>query len=207
MEEKRPSAPEILLRQSDEALMARVASGGQDALEVLLSRYERAVVTFCYAFMRDRDLAEDLAQDTFLRVYRGAARYRPIAKFSTWLYRIAANLCINELKKRKLRKAVSLDDPAGPDPEGTRIIEQLASSGEPPSSEAEKHDLQGHIRRAIEHLPHDQRITLTMVEFHHMPYKEIAEVLRVSLSAVKMRVKRARETLREALRLLGGTGG
>ena len=87
--------------------MGRVARGGQDAFEILLDRYGDAVVTFCYAFLRSREAAEDIGQETFLRVYRSAARYKPLAKFTTWLYRIAANLCINELKKGKLRRASS----------------------------------------------------------------------------------------------------
>ncbi len=192
----------VLRTQSDEALMARVARGRQDAFEVLLSRYEDAVITFCYAFLGNRDSAEDLAQETFLRVYRSAGRYRPLAKFTTWLYRIAANLCINELNKRKLRRAVSLDEPAGSDPDGTRIVERIASDQAAPLSEAEKREAHRLVEKAISHLPEDQRSTLVLVEYHHLSYREIAEILGVTVSAIKMRVKRARESLRDMLRLL-----
>jgi len=187
---------------SDEVLMERLAQGSHEAFDTLLARYETPVITFCYAFMRNREGAEDLAQETFMRVFRNAKRYQPVAKFTTWLYRIAANLCINELKKGKLRQSRSLDEPAGPDPDGTKIIERIASDEGSPLSDAENHEAQGLISKAIDHLPDDQRTTLIMVEYHHMQYQEIAEILEVSVSAIKMRVKRARETLRETLKIL-----
>jgi RNA polymerase sigma-70 factor (ECF subfamily) len=189
-------------RVTDELLMQELAQGSHDAFEELLSRYEAPVLTFCYAFLRNREAAEDIAQEAFMRVFRNARRYQPVAKFTTWLYKIAANLCINELKKGKLRATLSLDEPAGPDPEGSRVIERLAIEGDSPLTELEKSEAQTLIGNAIEHLPPDQRTTLIMVEYHQMPYQDIAEILEVSVSAIKMRVKRARETLRETLKML-----
>lgn len=193
-------AKALLRSQSDEALMARVARGGQDAFEVLLERYENAVITFCYAFVRNRDLAEELAQEAFLRVYKSAPRYKPLAKFSTWLYRIAANLCINELNKEKLRRARSIDEPVGNSPDGSRIVERIASDSKLPLTQAELREAHAIVERAIDRLPDEQRATLVMVEYHNLSYKEIAEILGVTVSAIKMRVKRARESLREMLR-------
>ena len=192
---------ELLASQTDEALMSRVAAGHHDAFEVLLNRYERELVTFCYSFIQNREQARDLAQEVFLRVYRSAPRYKPVARFTTWLYRIAANLCINESKKNRLRRSLRLDDPAGPDPDGTRIIERMASPEGAPPSEAELREGSEIIGRAIDALPDDQRATLVMVEYHGLPYRDIAEILGISVSAVKMRVKRGRESLRAALRL------
>jgi len=189
-------------RESDEALMHRLVAGDADAFDELVVRYQGAMITFCYTFARNRHTAEDLAQEAFLRVFRSAGRYRPVARFSTWLYKIAANLCINELKKGKLRRSLSLDEAIGPDPDGTRIIEKIASGNGAPLGEAESREAQELIRKAIDHLPDDQRVTLVMVEYHHMQYHEIAEVLGVTVSAIKMRVKRARESLRETLKLL-----
>ncbi len=202
MEEYGPRGGGLLRQQSDEALMGRVARGGQDAFEILLDRYGDAVVTFCYAFLRNRESAEDIGQETFLRVYRSAARYKPLAKFTTWLYRIAANLCINELKKGKLRRAISLDEPAGSDADGTRIVERIASDARLPLTEAELREAHTLVEKAIERLPEDQRATIVLVEHHNLSYREIADVLGVTVSAIKMRVKRARETLRDMLRLL-----
>ena len=189
-------------RLADEILMQHLAAGSHAAFDELVARYETAVITFCYAFMRDRQNAEDIAQETFLRVFRNAQRYQPVARFTTWLYKIAANLCINELKKGKLRQSLSLDEPVGADPDGTKVIERIASEEGSPLSDAEKHEAQVLIGKAINHLPDDQRTTLIMVEYHHMQYHEIAEILGVTVSAIKMRVKRARETLRETLKIL-----
>lgn len=186
----------------DEDVLKEVAQGEEAAFAELLRRYENAILTFCYSFTRERGMAEDLAQETFLRVYRNAARYKPVAKFSTWLYKIAANLCINEIKRNRLRPVLALDEPAGSDPEGTRVIERLASGDDTPLTGAEKHEIQSLIRSAIDHLPDDQRTTLVLVEYHHLQYQEIAEILGVSVSAIKMRVKRARETLKELLKVL-----
>lgn len=200
-----PSTPARLSgRASDESLMQELASGSHHAFEELLTRYETPVITFCYAFLRNREAAEDIAQESFMRVFRNAKRYQPVAKFTTWLYKIAANLCINELKKGKLRHTLSLDEPAGPDPDGSRIVERIATDSASPLSELERAEAQDLIGKAIEHLPPDQRTTLVMVEYHQMQYQDIAEILEVSVSAIKMRVKRARETLRETLKMLQG---
>ena len=200
-----PRAEDIVAaRPTDEALMQQLAQGGHHAFEELLARYETPVITFCYAFLRNREAAEDIAQETFMRVFRNAKRYLPVAKFTTWLYKIAANLCINELKKGKLRSTLSLDEPAGSDPDGSRIVERIAADTASPLSEVERAEAQALIGKAIEHLPPDQRTTLVMVEYHQMQYQDIAEILEVSVSAIKMRVKRARETLRETLKMLQG---
>lgn len=188
--------------ESDEALMARIAEGQVEAFETLLNRYERAVTTFCYSFLHDRHVAEDVAQEVFMRVYRSAERYRPTAKFTTWLYKIAANLCINEQKKQRVHQTRSLDEPIGPDPDGSRIVEKIAKNTSLPISKAAKREAGRLIEEAITSLPDEQRITLVLVEYHGLSYREIAEILEVTTSAVKMRVKRARENLRQLLRIL-----
>jgi RNA polymerase sigma-70 factor (ECF subfamily) len=144
-----------------------------------------------------------MTQETFLRVFRNAKRYEPTAKFTTWLYRIASNLCINELKKRKLRAHASLDaQPIGLDADGTKLVNRIASSTEIPLMKIERQELGGILKKAIDALPDDQRRTLILVEYMHLPYKEIADILDVTLSAIKMRVKRARDSLRVALQFL-----
>src|SRR4029078_3017442 len=145
---------------TDEALMEQLSNGSHVAFEELVSRYESQVLTFCYAFMRNREAAEDIAQETFLRVFRNSKRYQPVAKFTTWLYKIAANLCINELKKGELRHTLSLDEPAGPDPEGSRIVQRIATGERSPRTQLERSEAQSLILKAIEHLPPDQRATL-----------------------------------------------
>ena len=193
-----------LQEKTDEDLIRMVARGNEMAFTILMNRYERSLVTFCYGFMRDVQRSEDIAQDVFMRVFRNAHRYKPVARFSTWIYRIATNLCINELKKQKLRQASSIDQPLSADPESTKVVEKIASDAATPLSQAEEKELQELLARAIETLPEDQRSTLIMVEFHHMQYKEIAEVTNITVSAVKMRIKRARENLRQMFKFLEG---
>lgn len=172
---------------------------------MLIDRHFNPVTTFCYTFCRDREQAEDLAQEVFMRVFRNAKRWRPVAKFTTWLYRVATNLCINESKKARLRRTVSLDGPVGSDPDASRIVEKMAVDDPGPLTAVERREAGALIEQAIASLPDDQRATLVLVERQNMPYKDIADIMGVTVSAVKMRVKRARENLREALRFLDGT--
>jgi RNA polymerase sigma-70 factor (ECF subfamily) len=196
------SQPKDLNERNDEELIAMVARGNEMAFEILVDRYERPLATFCFGFMRDTQRSEDIMQEAFLRVFRNAHRYRPVARFSTWLYRIATNLCINELKKQRLRQTASIDQPLSPDPDSTKVVEKIASNSATPLTQAEEKELQALLVRAVEALPDDQRTTLIMVEFNRMPYKEIAEVLGITVSAVKMRIKRARENLRQMFKFL-----
>jgi len=191
-----------LEERSDEDLIRMVARGNEMAFEILMKRYERPLVTFSYGFMRDVQRAEDIAQEAFLRVFRNAYRYKPMAKFSTWVYRIVTNLCINELKKQRLRQMASIDQPLSADPDSTKVVEKIASDSTTPLTQAEEKELQSLLNTAIETLPEDQRTTLIMVEYNHMPYKDIADVLGITVSAVKMRIKRARENLRQMFKFL-----
>ena len=100
------SDPDDAGEREDQRLMRQIAVGDSDAFSQLVDKYQQPLMTFCFSFLREYTSAEDMTQETFLRVFRNAARYEPTAKFTTWLYRIAANLCINELKKRKLRAQI-----------------------------------------------------------------------------------------------------
>ncbi|MGH7144169.1 MAG: RNA polymerase sigma factor [Planctomycetota bacterium] len=193
--------------RDDTDLMTLIATyGDPKAFEVLLKRHQRAVLNICFGFMRDHNLAEDMTQEVFLRVYRGAASYKPVAKFTTWLYRITANLCLNELKKNSIRRTRSLTEPTGPDPESTRLIEKIAASDEIPLTQAERHELRAILDKAIAALPAEQAATLILVENRHLPYEEVARIMNVTVSAIKMRIKRARTSLREALKILDNKG-
>lgn len=191
-----------LTDKSDEQLIRMVARGNEMAFGILLKRYERPLTTFAYGFMRDAQRAEDITQEAFMRVFRNAYRYKPMARFSTWVYRITTNLCINELKKQRLRQMTSIDQPLSADPDSTKVVEKIASDSATPLSQAEEKELQTLLARAVENLPDDQRTTLIMVEYNHLPYKEIADVLGITVSAVKMRIKRARENLRQMFKFL-----
>jgi RNA polymerase sigma-70 factor (ECF subfamily) len=184
---------------SDAEVMLRVKAGDQPAFNYLVEKYRRPLVSFMYRMARNAAVAEDLAQEVFLRVYRSRASYEASAKFTTWLYRIATNLAVNHARDTRHERPevmVSLDEPD----EATGMIMDLAD-GEMTAEQAmvRRVRLMG-IRRKIEALPERQRLAVVMHKYQQMDYRQIAEVLKLSESATKSLLFRAYETLREQLK-------
>jgi RNA polymerase sigma-70 factor (ECF subfamily) len=184
---------------SDAEVMLRVKAGDQPAFNYLVEKYRRPLVSFMYRMARNAAVAEDLAQEVFLRVYRSRASYEASAKFTTWLYRIATNLAVNHARDTRHERPevmVSLDEPD----EATGVTMDLAD-GEMTAEQAmvRRERLMG-IRRKIEALPERQRLAVVMHKYQQMDYRQIAEVLKLSESATKSLLFRAYETLREQLK-------
>jgi len=184
---------------SDAEVMLRVKAGDQPAFNYLVQKYRRPLVGFMYRMARNAAVAEDLAQEVFLRVYRSRESYEASAKFTTWLYRIATNLAVNHARDTRHERPevmVSLDEPD----EATGMIMDLAD-GEMTAEQAmvRRERLMG-IRRKIEALPERQRLAVVMHKYQQMDYRQIAEVLELSESATKSLLFRAYETLREQLK-------
>jgi RNA polymerase sigma-70 factor (ECF subfamily) len=184
---------------SDAEVMLRVKAGDQPAFNYLVQKYRRPLVSFMYRMARNAAVAEDLAQEVFLRVYRSRASYEASAKFTTWLYRIATNLAVNHARDTRHERPevmVSLDEPD----DATGMIMDLAD-GEITAEQAmvRRERLMG-IRRKIEALPERQRLAVVMHKYQQMDYRQIAEVLKLSESATKSLLFRAYETLREQLK-------
>ena len=184
---------------SDAEVMLRVKAGDQPAFNYLVQKYRRPLVSFMYRMARNAAVAEDLAQEVFLRVYRSRASYEASAKFTTWLYRIATNLAVNHARDTRHERPevmVSLDEPD----EATGMTMDLAD-GEMTAEQAmvRRERLMG-IRRKIEALPERQRLAVVMHKYQQMDYRQIAEVLELSESATKSLLFRAYETLREQLK-------
>jgi len=184
---------------SDAEVMLRVKAGDQPAFDYLVQKYRRPLVSFMYRMARNAAVAEDLAQEVFLRVYRSRASYEASAKFTTWLYRIATNLAVNHARDTRHERPevmVSLDEPD----DATGMIMDLAD-GEMTAEQAmvRRERLMG-IRRKIEALPERQRLAVVMHKYQQMDYRQIAEVLKLSESATKSLLFRAYETLREQLK-------
>jgi RNA polymerase sigma-70 factor (ECF subfamily) len=169
----------------DAALLLAFRRGDAAAFRALFERHARAMVAFCHHYVRDAARAEELAQDVFVKLYRAADRYEPSARFRTFLYRIAANHCLNELRRGEYaaRAAQGQDDPADPD--------TLASGGAGPDGEAEARKLEGAVKVLLDRLPEKQRAAFVLARFEGLSYEEIAEVLETSVSAVKSLVHRA----------------
>jgi RNA polymerase sigma-70 factor (ECF subfamily) len=185
--------------QSDADIMLRVKAGDQPAFEYLVQKYRRPMLSFMYRMARNAAVAEDLAQEVFLRVYRSRETYEPSAKFSTWLYRIATNLAVNHARDTRHERPevqVSLDEP---DEESGATLE-LPDAALNAEQQIMRRERLRAIRKKIEALPEQQRLAVIMHKYQQMDYKQIADVLKKSESATKSLLFRAYETLREQLK-------
>jgi RNA polymerase sigma-70 factor (ECF subfamily) len=185
--------------QSDADIMLRVKAGDQSAFEYLVQKYRRPMVSFMYRMARNAAVAEDLAQEVFLRVYRSRETYEASAKFSTWLYRIATNLAVNHARDTRHERPevqVSLDEPD--DDTGTTL--ELPDASLNAEQQMVRRERLSAIRRKVEALPEQQRLAVIMHKYQQMDYKQIADVLKKSESATKSLLFRAYETLREQLK-------
>ena len=179
----------------DAQLMLRVKSGDDESFVALLEKHRTPVISFLYRMTQNREVAEELGQEVFLRVYRSRATYEPTAKFTTWLFRIATHLALNALRDGKHSKLQdSLDDSR----EGSRILQ--VSGPEPNMEQTLVRSVKlNEVRRAIAELPPTQRAAVLMHKYEEMGYAQIARALACSESAVKSLLFRAYETLRSRL--------
>ena len=184
---------------SSEDLMARIAKGDEDAFKILVNRHQTSVLNLIYRFIGDRTQAKDLAQEVFLRVWQAAKSYEPKAKFTTWIYRITANLCLNELKSARRRRWFPFHQ-SSDDQSGNTIEETLsdgASSAEDILLEKER---SRQISDALQSLPENQRMALVLKRYDDLSYQEIAKVIGCSVSAVESLLFRAKGTLQKKLK-------
>ena len=188
--------PGLLEMLSDSEVMLRVAAGDDGAFDYLVEKYRRSMISFMYRMTHNQAVAEELAQEVFLRVYRARKQYSPSAKFTTWFFRIATNLALNSVRDNRYRKReVPLDAPAEEDAppfelptREMRIDEHMA-----------ERDRAEFIRRAVAALPEKQRAAVLLHKYEEMDYGEIAKILDCSESALKSLLFRAYETLRVQL--------
>ena len=186
--------------ESDVALMARVRDGDTDAFRVLIERHQRAVINTIHRAIGDAWEAEDLAQRVFLQVYRSAKRYKPTAKFTTWLFTITRNTILNEHRRRSRHAAESLEALQNPRHGEGGGWEAPDATAPDPSQEAVERELQDKIMEVIQQLPEAQRTAVILCRYEGLSYEEIARVLGCSVSATKSLLHRARLTLKEKLR-------
>ncbi len=180
----------------DLVLMELTKQGDAKAFNRLMEKYEKTVLNLVYRFTGDREAAPDLAQEVFLRIYRSAGRFEAKAKFFTYLYRVTLNLCRNAREKSKRRRYTSLDTPLGDEDSGPREIQDPKGSAE---DEVSRKELAAAVREAVMSLPDEQREVVVLQRYHGLQYDEMAEVLGVSVSAVKSRLHRAKLNLKKKL--------
>lgn len=184
----------------DVRLMLQVRDDNAAAFTELVTRYQNRLLTLLANLVPNRQQAEDLAQDVFLRVYRSRKTYQPDAKFVTWLFRIAANVASNAIRSHVRRREIHLAPPAGNESSAISL-EQLAkaASGALPTRRLDKTELAEIVRTAMESLNDQQRVALMLSKFEEMGYQEIADTMGLTVSAVKSVLWRARENLRTML--------
>ena len=178
----------------DYALMSRIGAGDHEAFRQLVERHQHAVVGTVAKMLGNIHDAEDIAQQVFLRIWRNARRYRPDAKFTTWLFTITRNLVFNETRRRSRKKEVSADER---EESAHHVIED--SPEYRPDQELLQNELREAVDQAIAALPETQRMAVILRRYEQLPYEEIATVLKLSVPAVKSLLFRARTTLRESL--------
>jgi RNA polymerase sigma-70 factor, ECF subfamily len=182
--------------QPDEDLMVLYQRGEVRAFEILLVRHRKPLYNFILRYLGDKETAEDLLQEAFMRVIKGAEAYKRQAKFTTWLYTIARNLCVDQTRRRKHRKHASLDAPLDAGEESGSLLDVLPSKEMASDRKSVNKQLHATMQAAIAALSEDQREVFLMREFLDMPFKQIAEVVGVPENTVKSRMRYALDKLR-----------
>ena len=185
--------------RDDSQIMLAAAAGDEAGFTYLVNKYHRPIVHFLYRMVHSEAVAEELAQETFLRVYRSRTSYRAEAKFSTWLYRIATNLAANHARDSKAERESPRVELDAPDTE-TGTTPDVADGSPDAERQLLRRERMASIRREVDRLPERQRMAVLMHKYQELDYRQIGEVLQLSESATKSLLFRAYRTLRESLR-------
>ncbi len=189
-----------LAARSDQDIVALARGGEEAAYRELIRRYERPLFSLLYRMVRDRELAEDLAQETFVKALNAIESYRPEFKFSSWIFKIANNAAIDHLRRRELDTLSLEGSPQAETPEAIEATAlQIGNRQESPLDEVEARELGGQIETAIAQLRPEYRSCILLRHVEGRAYEEIAEILNLPLGTVKTYIHRARNELRQAL--------
>ena len=183
----------------DAELIAFIKAGKLGAFTALVDRHQRSLINFFYHLGWDRQVAEDCAQEVFLRLHKHLATYEPEAKFTTFLYRVARNLWIDRLRSAAVHgKVVSLEATGGPGEERT-LRERVSSGGPSPVDILSRRETEESLKRAIDLLPEEQKAVLVLSEMQGLKYQDIAAILEIPIGTVKSRMHTAMEKLKEMM--------
>jgi RNA polymerase sigma-70 factor, ECF subfamily len=185
-----------LNRLSDEELIAEAQNDNAMAFNILVGRYKDPLTNFVFRFVGDMDDCQDIVQESFVRAYRNRASYKPVAKFSTWMYTIATNLAKSFLRRRKLRRVFTFSRAADePEP-----IYEVPDENARADALLETHQRQERIQKALEELPNRYREIVVLRDIQELSYEEIAAITGLPMGTVKSRINRARALLQEMLK-------
>ena len=183
---------------SDEVLIKKFQAGDVSAYNKIVHRYKDRLLNFIYRFLNDLDRSEDLVQDTLLKLYTHKNSYQEIAKFSTWLYTIAANLARTELRKLKRRKTFSITELSYEDREFI-----ISSSDADPSEDLLSQNFENNVQKALLALPDDFKTIIILRDIQELSYDEISKIVELPLGTVKSRINRGRVKLQQLLKKKG----
>lgn len=190
--------------EEDFELLAKFKKGDQQAFELLVRKYKTTVFNTIYSIMGNAQEADDIAQEVFLKVYTKAGSFKGESSFSTWLYRVTVNRCIDELRRRK-NKIISYETEFNQE-EKLKLKDVLASRENDITEKLRQKELQDIIQKAVNSLPEKYRIILTLKEIEGLSYKEISQIMKISLAKVKIWLFRARQKLKGKLAFLYSQG-
>lgn len=195
-----PAAERVVeAERTDAEVMLAVAAGDEAGYTYLVGKYHRAIIRFLFRMVHNEAVAEELAQEVFLRVYRSRESYRAEAKFSTWLYRIATNLAVNHARDTRYERTAQVVELDVPDSDSGAAPE-VADDDPNVEQQLLREERMAAIRAQVAALPERQRMAVLMHKYQEMDYREIGEVLKLSESATKSLLFRAYQTLRETLK-------
>ena len=197
-----PPLPAEKATDSDAILVERTVAGDQKAFELLVIKYQRRIQRLIGRMVRDVDLVEDIAQETFIRAYRALAQFRGEAQFYTWLYRIAVNTAKKALMDLKRDPTVSENSFKSADDDETSPLENELTSSETPDAVLASKEIAQIINTAMEALPHELRQAITLREIEGLSYEEISEAMNCPIGTVRSRIFRAREAISEKVKPL-----
>lgn len=186
---------------TDEELMLRAKEGDRAAFETLAARHYANILNFIYRFMRDHHVAEELCQETFLRLWRSAPNYMPLAKFTTFLYHIAKNVCLKELARtNRAPQLHSLDEPLFEERRGHyTLAEEVEDGSKTPEEEVLRFEMQKRIHDAVSSLTEAHRLVFVLTEYQGLSYQEVAEIAQCPVGTVASRKNTAVRQLRKML--------
>ena len=202
MSEEPIQIPEAKAIDSDAPLVARAVAGDHKAFELLVIKYQRRIQRLIGRMVRDVDLVEDIAQETFIRAYRALAQFRGDAQFYTWLYRIAVNTAKKSLMDLKRNPTVSENFFKSDDDDETSPLENELTSSETPDAVLASKEIAQIINAALEALPEELRQAITLREIEGLSYEEISEAMNCPIGTVRSRIFRAREAISQKVKPL-----
>lgn len=196
------------MQPGDEVLMQRIKMGDIGAFDVLVRRWEHKLLNLIHRIIGDPETSRDIRQEVFLRVYQAAKRYRSESQFSTWLYRIAINCSISELRKMKRRRTIPLTMPYQyENGEQQSLDDVLADPNPQPDESMQQDEIARYIQSALQRLPEEQRVVVILRHYEGLKFQQIASILDCPLGTVKSRMRNGLEKLRVILKDLCPEGG